>query len=122
MFERDGALIVREPFTTGDGRLRSGAVPECRDTVEPDWHRTDQVTWEHAEGHAAAYLRHPDTPDHIDVVVNNEPCRSNGPYVGCEEVLRDEIPQGKSMTVYVTDGRNTRPHDTYHGTGRGVRR
>jgi hypothetical protein len=121
MFERDGAMIIRHPFTTGDGRLRSGAVGACRDTLKEDWHPTDQVTWEHVEGHAAAYLREPDTPDHLDIVVNNEPCRGNGPYVGCEEVLRDEIPQGKSMTVYVTDSRITRPHDTYHGTGRGVR-
>ncbi len=120
MFERDGTMVTQEPFTTGDGRLRSGVVRECRDTLEPDWHPRDQATWEHAEGHAAAYLRQDGSPDHVDVVINNEPCRSNGPYAGCEELLRDEIPQDKSMTVYVTDGENTRLHDTYHGTGRGV--
>lgn len=92
----------------------------ARDGLRADWHPTDQVTWEHVEAHAAAHLRQDGTPQEAAIVVNKRTCESLAQYVGCDEVLRGMLPRGKRLTVYVTDGRDTRVLKTYEGTGEGI--
>jgi hypothetical protein len=108
------------PLTRQGGLLRSGKELSARDGLRPDWYPRAQVTTEHVEAHAAAYLRRPGTPDQAALVVNNPTCVSKGEYVGCDQVLPGMLPSGKRLAVYVSDGRETKLLKVYEGTGEGI--
>ena len=107
-------------MTQAAGTLRSGDAPGARDGLRADWYPLAQVTREHVEAHAAAMLRKPGSPNEAVLVINKPTCVSRGEYVGCDELLPDMLPVGKSLAVYVTDGTRTTLSKTYAGTGRGL--
>jgi hypothetical protein len=120
LLDVSGRPVPGAPFTTGSGLLRSGAVPEARDGIRSSWHALAQATREHVEAHAAAILRKPGSPQQAALVINKATCVSRGEYVGCDEVLPGMLPRGKRLTVYVTNGQQTRLLKVYEGTGEGI--
>ncbi|GLZ78194.1 hypothetical protein Afil01_30010 [Actinorhabdospora filicis] len=92
----------------------------------PKWAHLDVVR-SHVEGHFAALLRLEDGPREITLVVSREPCSEPESLQGCEELLRDIIPVGKAIHVFVggvdENGRSLelRYFRSYWGTGKGVK-
>jgi len=63
-------------------------------------------------------MRDPNGPCNAILVVSKPPCP--GP-LGCDSVLRDLLPAGCTLTIYVLDAEGgVQYYDTYTGTGRGV--
>jgi hypothetical protein len=62
---------------------------------------------DHIEGHVAARMREPGGPDHVVLA-------------GCDRLLRDILPVGKTITVYVKDENGVRLYGVFEGNGKGV--
>ncbi|SRR6266508_2394584 len=120
LFKPDGTPLTDPDFTVTDGRLRSGRIPGARHGLRPDWYPGQRSVDTDVEGHAAAILRRPDSPDHAEMVINNWPCVTRGRFIGCEDTLRGMLRVGKRLTIYITDGTRTWHHKTYKGTGEGI--
>jgi hypothetical protein len=66
-------------------------------------------------------MREPDGPREVTLVLNNPPC-ARGRF-GCDNILRDIIPTGSHLRVYVKDTSQVdglRFHGSYVGTGRAI--
>jgi len=78
----------------------------------------------HVEGHVAAIIREraraaPTEPVHASLVLTREPCPGR---LGCQALLRDLLPAGSSITVYVKQKSGPPTwFDTFDGNGRVVR-
>ncbi|MFG3343404.1 DddA-like double-stranded DNA deaminase toxin [Glycomyces sp. NPDC048151] len=106
-------------FTDEDGEAveyASGRRRDARDGLKPDFARRFVVR-DHAEGHVAADMRRPGGPEHVSVVINNEPCQA---LEGCDATIPHIIPKDATMTVYLAEGEATRHYRTYTGTGEGI--
>jgi len=120
LWDAKGNQLADLTLTVGeDNRIRSGRVLAAREGLRPEWFPTREFH-DHAEAHAAAMLRQPDSPQEASLVLNNTPCRSRGIYKGCNDMLPGMLPANKRLHVYLTDGERTWYYDTYHGTGEGV--
>jgi len=91
-FDSDGDKIDDERFV-------SGRVESARQRLAGRYALVRTFT-DHVEGHVAARLRMPGGPAHVILVQNQEPCKYAA---GCDRLLRDVLPVGTSITVYVKD-------------------
>jgi hypothetical protein len=75
---------------------------------------------DHVEAQAAAILRRPGAAREASLVLNNPPCDKEGRPLVCEKLLPHILPSGTRLTVYLSDGTETRPYKTYVGTGEDI--
>jgi hypothetical protein len=99
-----------------DERFVSGRIESAAQGLAGRYRLVRTFT-DHIEGHVAARMREPGGPDHVVLVQNNEPCQYAA---GCHRLLRDVLPVGKTITVYVKDQQGVRRYGVYEGNGKGV--
>lgn len=116
------ALVVRA--AEADGRLRSrqiwasGRRPAAGVGLTMRAGRARVM--DHVEPQAAAIMRRPGVPRDGILVVNNAPCGELDQPLMCDPLLPDILPEGSTLTVYLSDGADTTFYRTYTGTGRRI--
>lgn len=119
--------ILKDPIFTAepDGRLRSrhlrtGTLPAAGAGLRLPAAKANVM--DHVEAQAASILRQPGAPRRATLILNNQPCDDPLHPLTCEKLLQGILKEGTTVTVYVTDGNNTWPHQVYTGTGREIAR
>lgn len=120
---REGAELTKEPIVNGS----AGQIVDNARTLRTDafpYNIRGNIGLSHVEGHVAAVIRErfmnaPTDPLQVSLVLTREPCEGK---LSCRKLLRDLIPQGSSITVYVKreDG-SLRLFDTFNGNGKALR-
>jgi hypothetical protein len=120
----ENAELTKEPIVNGsDGQVVDNART-LRTDVFPYNHRGN-IGLSHVEGHVAAIIRErvreaSQQSMHVSLVITREPCEG---VLGCRKLLRDLIPTGSSITVYVKrDGEPPKWFGTFDGNGKATRK
>jgi hypothetical protein len=115
-FDQDGQPLIGQDIMSG-GELEPGIPPtDTRLRRDGKWHRLESART-HVEGKVAAKMRK-DGQQRVSVIVTRPPCP--GPD-GCRVRLRQVLPAGATLTVYVANPDGTaRYFDTFLGTGEAV--
>ena len=103
-------------YRAGKGPATGGA-----DLEEP-WKTNSTMTW-HIEGHAAALMRQQDIKNAV-LYINTVPCKrpKGWPAIkGCDETLKDILPAGYTLTVFLRDGSYTYGKAVFRGNGKGLK-
>ncbi|WP_412745319.1 DddA-like double-stranded DNA deaminase toxin [Krasilnikovia sp. MM14-A1004] len=98
------------------GQIVDNAATLVRDWLP--WSRAGNVGLAHVEGHVAALMRERPELEYVHLVLTSEPCKGK---FGCNALLRDMLPIGSTLDVYVRERGKLRFHDRYFGNGRVVR-
>jgi hypothetical protein len=120
-----GDRVHHDPLFTAepDGRIRSrqiraGNRPAAGIGLKKPL--SQAIIMDHVEAQAAAIMRRDGGPKEASLVINQAPCDDPVLPLVCEKMLPNILPAGSQLTVYLSDGQQTRPYKTYRGTGEGI--